>query len=114
MIKCFEQGYKINYVDHNNKFVGFDMQSNCCEDFGSGIFDHIPEKGSAELDNPDLETYYFEGTAPMDCMDGGGDGGGLAFRIISPTLPPLYVAIWNHHNGYYSHGFESYAGGGSL
>jgi hypothetical protein len=46
----FEADYKINFVDKNNVFVGFDYSSNCCERFGYYIGIEIPKKISPPFD----------------------------------------------------------------
>ena len=33
-----ETPYKINFIDHNDNFVGFSTDQRCCEDFGVLIF----------------------------------------------------------------------------
>jgi hypothetical protein len=38
----------------------------------------------------------------------------VAFRIINSTENELFVVLTNCHNGYYSHGFESFCGEGEL
>ena len=32
-MKKFETGSKINFVDENNVFVGYDLSQNCCSDY---------------------------------------------------------------------------------
>jgi len=98
---------KINYVDKNNVILGFANSQDCCEDFGHGVYAKIPTSTQdPELDNVDLEPYSFAANAkPIDCLESGECGGGLAFKITAKNKKSLYVVIWNHHNGYYSHGF---------
>jgi len=39
---------KINFVDVNNRAVGFDMAENCCEDFGCGVASSIDSAAMLE------------------------------------------------------------------
>lgn len=104
---------KINFVDVNNRAVGFDMAENCCEDFGCGVASSIDSAAMLEKGSYDAEPYSFVDEDPTH-MDGFDCGGYLFFRIVADGLPDLYVVIWNHHNGYYSHGFDSWRTSGSL
>jgi hypothetical protein len=107
---------KINYVDQNNRVLGYDMQSSCCESFGHGVYatPFGPENEDELI--VDLTPYTFvdephsseESCSTYDC------GSAVAFRISAPNLPDLYVRLWNSHNGYYSHGFTAWNAEGSL
>ena len=33
-MKIFEDNIKVNFVDENNVFVGYDMRQSCCEQAG--------------------------------------------------------------------------------
>jgi len=120
-MKCFDQvppfTTKVNYVDETNKVVGFDMDSSCCESFGHGVFDYEPNE-KTNLDEPstaDISLYSFVDEKPNAFEHSSDDGGGnLSFRISAPNLPDLWVVIWNHHNGYYAHGWTSWNDEGYL
>jgi len=117
-MRLFEQGYKINYVDTNNRLVGFDHDAQCCEDFGTGVFAYVPENvdDATRIDPDTLENYAFADHEPV-AFDGckhPDSGGALAFLIQGDGEPDLYVCIWNFHNGYYAHGFEYWNGDGDL
>ena len=113
---------KVNYVDENDRFVGYDMGRNCCESFGHCIavstdtdtYEGPVRKVKAE--DVDLTPYRFVDEPPtkVDPEDEYDRGGALFFRIAAEDLPDLYVAIWNYHNGYYSHGFDSFRDSGSI
>lgn len=111
-MRCFDPNNskwesKINYADANNRVVGFDMDSSCCEYFGHGVFAALPV-GIDNLESPteaDIGPYAFADEEPT-LIDASDDAGGtLCFRIYADELPDLWVCIWNHHNGYYGHGF---------
>jgi hypothetical protein len=100
---------KVNFVDGNNVVVGFDLGQSCCESFGYSILSEIPD-GTNE-DRPtdaELEPYFFDTSfAPVENSGGSFDeGGSISFRLVAEDLPPLYLTLFNAHNGYYSHGFE--------
>ena len=106
---------KYNFVDKNNRLVGFDMHSHCCESFGWGIGltkDEIENSPS----NEDLKPYVFANEPPTETDPPDGDcGGTISFRLIADGKPDLWLNLYNHHNGYYSHGWESsWAGNGYL
>ena len=115
---------KINYVDDYNKFVGFDISPKCYEDFGHGVYHGIGPLPSVykcgdEAIGVDLEPYRFIDTLPVSGILAGKEyegeyEGSLGFRIVADGLPDLWVVIWNHHNGYYSHGFTSWNDSGDL
>lgn len=105
---------KVNYVDSANNVVGFDMYANCCESFGHGVFLSIPTSTDEAKADIDLSPYSFVNENPTECLPDADGGGGLAFRIVAEGRPDAYVVIWNHHNGYYSHGFSYWNGEGSL
>lgn len=105
---------KVNYVDDANKVVGFDSEQSCCENFGHGVFQVIPESTDVSQYDVNIEPYRFVDAPPTPCLVSSDCGGGLAWRIVAPGLPDLFVVIWNHHNGYYSHGFKAWNKEGSL
>ena len=102
---------KVNYVDKNNRVLGYSMWQDCCESFGHCVLAKLPAPGGAPRDHalPDsvLEPYSFSPEAPTPLPSNvANEGGVLAFRIVADGLPDLWVVIWNFHNGYYSHGWE--------
>jgi hypothetical protein len=113
---------KVNYVDENDRFVGYDMMRNCCESFGHCIAT-TPEAETydgpvkrVKTEDVDLSPYRFVDEPPtkVEPEDEYDRGGTLFFRIAAEGLPDLFVAIWNYHNGYYAHGFESFKTEGNL
>lgn len=107
---------KDNFVDANNSFVGFDAESSCCEDFG-WIVSPKPFNSDGDSDGPDWDCYTFDTTyfEEKDDEDGNehswSSGGQVAFRLVASGKPDLFLTLYNHHNGYYSHGFEFTVGG---
>ena len=114
---------KVNFVDDNNTFVGYDMSRSCCEHadwFISNTEDNKPlenEKGEYingiidGLEDYFFDVLYFVNVEPQKDKDSGytylDSGGMVRFKIVAKDKEPLYLHIYNSHNGYYGHGFES-------
>lgn len=114
-----EEHGNINFIDKNDAFVGFDYSPCCCEDFGYYITDEITAV------HPDtdlsLEGFWFDTSVEPVYADsgeeswGGYEDGALAFRCINENGAVRYLHLYNHHNGYYSHGWNtSWGQQGSL
>lgn len=109
-------GYKINFVDMLNRFVGFDFSSKCCEEFGYAITKTCPKtfqemKEMEQIPDDSISEYVFdisfEHSPKDDSNDEFGDSANCAtFKAVDEKLNEIYITIWNSHNGYYSHGFE--------
>lgn len=105
---------KVNFVDENDVFVGYDMEQNCCEHADWFIANAIIpyDDDAAWPEHPDVEAYSFDKdffqqvTSPSLY-----DGGMVAFRLVADGKPDLYLHLFNAHNGYYGHGFEVKHGG---
>ena len=108
---------KLNFVDDNNVFVGFDYGHCCCESFGY----YYAKDPNASKDNEiklseDQESMYnFDPLFHEDVVSDDNyydaqklTGGAVAFKLInkSDVNDVVYLILYNHHNGYYSHGFE--------
>ena len=123
MIKVFDEtsgwSQKVNFVDHNNVFVGYDMDEQCCEIAGWYIgteasYRMPPNYLGNTREGEDLSAYEFDQeffqrwdyeNTPED--EHRFDGGGVViFKLVSAKGPDLYLHLYNNHNGYYSHGFE--------
>jgi len=111
---------KINFVDENNVFVGYDTEQGCCEDANWFIADEITtdltynfmnkvdkEPEWQELENAELYRfdqgffYKEEAIAELD------EGGLVVFRLQNTkTYIDKYLHLYNSHNGYYGHGFK--------
>ncbi len=99
---------KTNFVDRNNVVVGFDDVGSCCEHFGALITYALPKSTSdVEASYESLEPYVFDTEFRAYPSLGNTDSGGeVSFKLVAPGLPDLYLTLFNHHNGYYAHGFE--------
>jgi hypothetical protein len=98
---------KVNFVDDNDVFVGFDTDQCCCEDAGWFITSKITPydyKGVPET-TKDVEDYTFDKEFCEDVPSSHLDAGSMvAFRLVAKGKVDLYLHIYNAHNGYYSHG----------
>ena len=108
-------GEKVNFIDDNNVFVGYDMGQCCCEHaewfIAESVLTKMPtlrcNKDEVEGYNFDIE--YFQESKVLDYEDMDGfapDSGGVAiFKLVKDASPDLYLHLFNCHNGYYGHGF---------
>lgn len=107
-MRIFGSNGKINFVDINNVFVGFDYEQSCCENFGYTLTEEFTNNADAEETNLDLEDYcfdidYFKEESSLEHYD---EGHQVYFRLVNKEGKELFLMLFNHHNGYYSHGFE--------
>ena len=100
---------KINFVDENDVFVGFDMAHDCCEVFGWFINHEKLLKEdytqSNEKDYQSLDGWLFDKTF-IETHPSQKEGGALKIFRIHKGDKELFIHIYNYHNGYYSHGFQ--------
>lgn len=112
MLKCFLQDDRVNFVDSENVFVGYEITQKCCEYSNFKISDYhgnfimndvllkihsgdnnfIFDKTFFEIFDPDEDQYENELKY-------------VKFKIYTPE-EEYYLFIYNKHNGYYAHGFE--------
>jgi len=126
MIKIFksEDDYskKVNFVDDENKLVGFDFYDDCCSYGGwfiSETMTHKFEDGKSTMpkepeSHPDLTPYSFDKdfycVKNVNGEDVYAEGKVAIFRMTAPKEPDLYLHLFNMHNGYYSKGITSWRG----
>jgi hypothetical protein len=110
-MKLFERtddtgwGNRLNLIDKNNVFVGYDYEQSCCENFG---YEFRNSNGSVLVESPILDDFYFtkkheEKPILGDYRDDGYSSYGFEITNGKETL---WFVLYNYHNGYYSHGFE--------
>lgn len=99
---------KINFVDNNNVFVGYDIAQQCCENAGWFISEkeevNILENSVPEVENYCFDVDYFVKVVDEKC-DELDEGKMVRFRLTDGKNE-LFLHLYNCHNGYYSHGFE--------
>ena len=116
-MRVFESGVgcfscKLNIVDDNNVFVGFDYSSCCCESFGYKItneeptsFEHLKmleELGAKDFPGFNFDTTYMNNFGEVS---GYNEGNSVTFKAVNGAGEALFISLMNSHNGYYSHGF---------
>jgi hypothetical protein len=110
VIRLFVKDGKWNWVDDVNVVLGFDNEASCCEQFGYK-YSHeetFPlDVGMIIDESIDLATYRFDPQYFRIANHTGDSGGGeITVRMFSDKPPKvMYLHLYNHHNGYYSHGF---------
>lgn len=112
-MKKFERDGKINFVDANNAFVGYDTEQCCCEDAGWFFASEPRDQIGLERDPSDdeLAPLVFDPEFFEERTHDSLDAGAIAIFKLVGDGGPLYLHIYNSHNGYYGHGFESVIGG---
>lgn len=115
--------HKVNFIDENDVFVGYDLEQNCCENAGYGFLTELRSYGNFEgyelnEDNINLDDYsfdqnYFKDLEDLDLEEGRwlDEGGQVFFRLVANNKPDIYLTLYNSHNGYYRHGFKTNVGG---
>lgn len=104
-----EEGTKANFIDERDKFVGYDTGTDCCEHAGWFISDKEETEIPETEGNPgfDLKNYYFEGITLPGKLSDTDEGSSVVFPLIHIIFPPLYLHLFNVHNGYYGHGVDT-------
>jgi hypothetical protein len=100
---------RVNFVDENNVFVGYEMNEICCEDFGWFIDNKktylIPEKKEWDI-RKDVDGYIFDTSFFEREEDIKRTGSTIIiFRLINGN-EEKFLHLFNVQNGYYDHGFE--------
>lgn len=114
---------KYNFVDEDNVVIGYDASQKCWEraswfiasELQSGLKgEHMTQEDSA--DSFDWEPWsidpaFFNTFEVTLDPDGEDSTSMVAFRLTSEGQEPIYLHLFNSHNGYYSHGFTVEVGG---
>lgn len=114
-MKVFSQDDRINFVDDQNTFVGFDYWKNCCEVFGWFISEskeislpcwendyNVNGETPEELPGFNFDKTFFEENTQAT----GEDNYYCLFRLVNSLGEEKFLCLYNCHNGYYGHGFE--------
>ncbi len=106
-MRIFESNGKINFVDDNNVFVGFDNTQDCCESFGYVLSESIPLNRDSVIEGTDFPGFNFDTSFFEDKLPGfyTEEGGVALFKLIKGD-ETMFLTLYNVHNGYYGHGFE--------
>lgn len=112
----------INFIDSNDNFVGYDYSQCCCECFGYEILMNVSDynKGIDSIDVTCEDWVFNTDHEPesVDLGDNFSDDGdaAIAFALKNKSTGVVaYLILYNYHNGYYAHGWDSsFAGSGAL
>lgn len=107
----------MNAIDDQDNLVGFSTSDDCCAHGGWFVSSQIEkdsEKWSGLEMNEDktYSDYRFDTTFFEEGKNKDSDGSAV-FKLIAWNKEPLYLHLFNCHNGYYGKGF-SYNFGGKL
>lgn len=103
---------KLNFVDENNVFVGYNYTQHCCETFGWFLADspqrtvYDVELSSDEFNNT-MGGFRFDPDY-MEIVYNGAefDAGGMVIFKVTNGNEHKYLHFYNCQNGYYGHGFS--------
>ena len=107
IIECNKGSYSasINFVDDNNVLVGFEMDQSCCEDFG-WYFEFSDGSRTEDCDKDiDLDGFQFDSNFHKISRNDYDYEQSATFRLTNGD-EEIELVLYNHHNGYYSHGFK--------
>ncbi len=101
---------KVNFVDKNNVLLGFDNDDDCCAHGGWFLSDNKEawdeetfKEGPMDLPGWVFDKEYFRDRAnEIEHRDA---DGAVQFRLVNGDKEK-FLTLYNHHNGYYSRGFE--------
>ena len=110
-MKIFDQkqGWrsKVNFVDANNLFVGYDTDQ-CCREHADWFIADAP-KSTIEDQEKELEEmpgWIFDRDYFKEVFnDREFDGGSMVIFRITKDGKEKFLHLFNCHNGYYGHGF---------
>lgn len=91
-----ETDHSVNFVDENDRFVGYELEIQCCESSG----------WDTNVDS--LDRYVFVDEDPVVHIKDEGQTNSVVFKIrkMGYKHKDETITLWNNHNGYYSHGFR--------
>lgn len=107
-MKIFEkEDVRVNFVDENNVFVGYNLMQDCCECadwfISNKIENEILDTKDLKIKDYIFDKTFFEELENCPTLD---EGRMIIFKLVCTGKPDLYLHLFNSHNGYYSHGFE--------
>ena len=107
---------KVNFVDKNNVFLGYDTGQICCEHADWFVADEVAKsllktKYIENIEDYVFDTSFFETVThvedgDMDSSWNALDEGAMVVFKITSKHGDKYIHLFNCHNGYYGHGFE--------
>lgn len=109
------EGPKVNFIDSQDRFIGYDLGQNCCEHAGWFISDKKENYDTGSENEGDrgftVEGFDFVPGAVTEVTpdeDAGLDYGGMViFTLRDEKGNELYLHLFNCHSGYYGHDVET-------
>lgn len=116
MIKVIKHGEtSVNFVDDNENFVGYSLEDDCCAHGGWFIadkeYDAEPE-GLAQFQQiTEFPNHVFDEKFFREIANDGSGFNCVIFKMVEnwrseSKVMPLYLHLFNVHNGYYAKGFK--------
>lgn len=106
---------KVNFIDDRGTALGFDTQDDCCANGGWYIADKPDQHGSEieeafKMESSIMEGWRFDPSYFKEYPEADGsydEGDRHEYRIVhEDSGKEKFITLYNHHNGYYSKGFE--------
>lgn len=98
----------MNAIDDSDNLVGFSTADDCCAHGGWFVSEKIEEDterwGSLEMTEDKVYPDYRFDVEFFKEINA--DHGAAIFKLIAWNKPPLYLHLFNCHNGYYGKGFS--------
>ena len=107
---------KVNFVDDNNVLLGFENTDDCCARGGWFLADKKDEwkEDGFKEEAMDLPGWVFDPAYFVEAHHCNNDeGGSVQFRLVNGENEK-FLTLYNHHNGYYSRGFEFHKDGNAT
>ncbi|MFZ4217037.1 hypothetical protein ACEV6Q_04125 [Enterobacter ludwigii] len=97
---------KINFIDENDNFVGFDSSQSCCEHL---YYRFVDNESEIVEDDELISSLRFTGKSKeeghLNDVDDEEDAA-VSFEVTD-GVNSYWLELHNSHNGYYSHYWES-------
>lgn len=95
-----KQNYdRVNFIDKNDIYIGFDFYQQCCESFGYYISNEVD---SEAISIYKIKGYYFDTKKSLEKKLKINDNS-ACIKLINDKNEYLYLHLYNNHNGYYCH-----------
>lgn len=101
---------KVNFVDSNNVFIGYDTHQECCATAGwflSYKESEIYYDDIVKLTNAELEPYVFDKDYLENMRGDFDEVRGIRCRLTAPDKPDLYLHIYSTQMGVIDTGYQS-------
>lgn len=103
---------KINFIDENDVYVGFDYIKDCCERFGWYITNE--REGEPLFQANKLTGYVFDTSVNYHQYETSYNVGKVSFKMVKDGCEDIYLTLFNHNKGWYMHEFYMKNKGNAL